>query len=192
MVAKPVKVAVHAGEEAIRLEKRWIACHRLVQQIDCLKPSARVATERRRQKEILGARVKIERDEVGGWLALYGPFLRSRDLGVQSFGDSLRDLALDREQVIQIAIILLRPDVCVRARINQLRIQVNPITAPARASLQHVRHAKRIADLAHISFATIFHHAGPTDHLEIGDLRQLGQNVVLHAIREDGVFFLIV
>src|SRR6266550_7569308 len=121
MVAKPVKVAVHPGEEAIRLEKRWIACHRLVQQIDCLKPSrSRVATERRRQKEVLAACVKIERDEVGGWLALNGQFLSSRDLGVQSFCDLLRDLALDRKQVIQIAIVLLGQDVRVRARVNQL------------------------------------------------------------------------
>ncbi|TMP90003.1 MAG: hypothetical protein E6L06_08355, partial [Verrucomicrobia bacterium] len=69
---------------------------------------------------------------------------------------------------------------------------MNPITAPACASFQHVRHAKRIADLAHIAFATIFHHASPADDFETGDLRQLAQNVVLHTIGEDRVFFLLV
>ena len=193
MVAKQVKMVVSRGELAIRLEKRWIACHSLIQQIDCLQPIRfRRATERRRQKEIVGTRVKIERDEVGGWLALNGQFLSSCDFGVQSFGDSLRNLALDGEQIIQITVVLLGPNVRVGARVDQLRIQVNPITAPACASFQHVRYAKRIADLAHISFTAIFHHAGPADHFEIGDLRQLGQNVVLHTIGEDGVFFLVV
>src|SRR5436190_22590034 len=54
-----------------------------------------------------------------------------------------------------------------------------------------MRYPKRIANLAHISFTAIFHHAGPADDFEIGDLRQLGQNVVLHAISERRVFFLV-
>src|SRR2546421_12023006 len=116
MVAKPVEVAVQVGEEAVRLEKRGIARHNLVQQIDCLQQiRSPFATERRRQKEILATRVKIERDEVGGWLPLNGQFLSSRDLGVQSFCDSFRDLALDRKQLVQIAIVLLSPDVGIGA-----------------------------------------------------------------------------
>ena len=54
-----------------------------------------------------------------------------------------------------------------------------------------MRHPKRIADLAEISFTAIFHHAGPADDFEIADLRQLGQNVVLHAISKGRVFFLL-
>ena len=54
-----------------------------------------------------------------------------------------------------------------------------------------MRHAQLIADLAHISFAAIFHHAGPADDFQIGDLRQLGQNVVLHTIGKGRVFFLL-
>src|ERR1051325_1877961 len=107
MVAKPVKKAVHLGEEAVRLEKRGIARDSLVQQIDCLQQiRSAFATEGRRQKEILATRVKIECDEVSRWLALNGQFLSSRDPGVQSFGDSLRDLTLDCEQIIQIAVVL--------------------------------------------------------------------------------------
>src|SRR5213075_297920 len=36
-----------------------------------------------------------------------------------------------------------------------------------------MRYPKRIANLAHISFTAIFHHACPADDFEIGDLRQL-------------------
>src|SRR4029453_4503569 len=33
-------------------------------------------------------------------------------------------------------------------------------------------------------------HAGPADHFEIGDLRQLRQNVVLNAVRKESVLLL--
>ena len=132
--------------------------------------------------------VKIESDKVGGWLTLDGQFLGSRDLGVQPLGDFLRNLALDRKQVVQIALVLFGPDVRVRARVDQLRIHMKPGTAPANASLQHMRYSQLVADLTHIPLAAIVHHAGPADHLQIGDFRQLGQNVVLHAIDESRVF----
>src|SRR4030095_6299208 len=94
----------------------------------------------------------------------------------------LCNLTLDCKQIIQIAVVFLGPDVGVGARIDQLHIQVNAITAPACASFQQVRHAKPIADLATISLATIFHHAGSAEDFEIGYLRELGQNVVLNAL----------
>jgi hypothetical protein len=54
-----------------------------------------------------------------------------------------------------------------------------------------MRYTQIITDLSHISFVTIFHHAGPADHFQVGDPRQLGQNVVLHTIDEgSGVFSL--
>ena len=63
---------------------------------------------------------------------------------------------------------------------------------PADAALQNVRYAQIVTDLSHISFVAIFHHAGPADHFQIGDLRQLGQNVVLDTIDEgSGVFSLL-
>ena len=54
----------------------------------------------------------------------------------------------------------------------------------ADAALQNMRYPQIISDLAEISFAAIFHHTGPADDFQIGDLRQLGQNVVLHTIDE--------
>ena len=54
-----------------------------------------------------------------------------------------------------------------------------------------MRDSQLVPDLAHISFAAVVHHAGPADDFEIGDLRQLGQNVVLHTIGKDRVFFLV-
>jgi len=50
---------------------------------------------------------------------------------------------------------------------------------------------RSIADLAHISFAAVIHHARSADHFEIGDLRQLGQDVVLHAVGKERVLFVV-
>jgi hypothetical protein len=64
--------------------------------------------------------------------------------------------------------------------------------ASADAALQNMRYTQITSDLSHISFVAIFHHAGPADHFQIGDPRQLGQNVVLHTIDErSGVFSLL-
>ena len=41
---KEVKLVMRQGELAIGFEKRWIARHSLVQQIDCLPPESAAAT----------------------------------------------------------------------------------------------------------------------------------------------------
>ena len=50
-----------------------------------------------------------------------------------------------------------------------------------------MRYTQFITDLRACSFAAIFHDARPADDFQIGDLRQLGQNVVLDAIGKGGV-----
>ena len=54
-----------------------------------------------------------------------------------------------------------------------------------------MRDAELLADLAQIArrAALVLHDARAADHFEIGDLREVGQNLVLHAIGEKGVLF---
>lgn len=104
-------------------------------------------------------------------------------------GNFLRDLTLNCEQIIQIAVILLDPNVSIRARVDQLRIHVKPCPDLADAALQNVRYAQIITDLADIPFTAIIHHAGSADHFQIGDPRQLGQNVVLDTLDEGTSIF---
>src|SRR5439155_20030072 len=120
--------------------------------------------------------------EFGGCLPVNGQFLSSRDFSVQTFDDILRDLDLDHKQVIQIAIVLLGSVVGVGACIDQLRVEAKMCSGSADAALQNVRHPQIISDLTEISFAAVLHHAGPANHFEVGDLCQLGQDVVLHTI----------
>ena len=102
-------------------------------------------------------------------------------------GDLLRDLALGGKQIFQIAIVLLRPDVRVGARVDQLDVYVKPGTCLAYAAFQDVRHSKRISDLARVLLAAKSHDAVAADHLEVGNFRQLGQDVVLNTIGKGGV-----
>src|SRR5438105_12353276 len=54
-----------------------------------------------------------------------------------------------------------------------------------------MRNAKCVADLPSIARAAICHHARAANDLEIGNLGQLGQNVVLDAIGKNGVLFIV-
>ena len=66
---------------------------------------------------------------------------------------------------------------------------MDPATVSPYATLQYMRNPEGITDLARVPLAPIFHHAGAADNLEVGNLRQLGQNVVLDTIGKRRVLF---
>jgi hypothetical protein len=70
VMAKEVKLIMRPGEIAIRIEKRWIARHRLVQQIDYLREIGE-----RAPPIIICARIKLESDEIAGRFAFDRQFL---------------------------------------------------------------------------------------------------------------------
>src|SRR5439155_22184194 len=168
--AKKVNLVMNPGESAIGFEKRRIPRYRLVQQIDC--PQRVRVPAKAGPNDTIGARIELEGDEISGWLLLNSQSLRGCDFGVQSFGDFLRDLALDRKQLIQIAVVLLGPDVGICARVDQLRVQTKVRAGSADAAFQNMRHTQIISDLTEISFATVIHDTRPTDDFQVGDLRQ--------------------
>src|SRR5258707_4178354 len=114
----PVEINLIMSESqlAIRLQKRWVARDSPVQQIDSLREIRWSAVFPR--KNIIGARIKIESNEIPSRLALNGLFLSGCNFDMKLRGDFLRDLALDCEQVIQIAIVLFDPDVGIGPRVD--------------------------------------------------------------------------
>ncbi len=54
-------------------------------------------------------------------------------------------------------------------------------------------HAQGLADLTQIALRVreVSHHAGPGNHSQVGHFREGGQDVVLHAIGEEGVLFCV-
>src|SRR5437667_11007193 len=61
----------------------------------------------------------------------------------------------------------------------------------ADAAFQNMRYPEIISEPPEISFATVVHNTGPADDFQVGDPRQLGQNVVLNTIGKRGVFLLL-
>ena len=75
------------------------------------------------------------------------------------------------------------------ARIDQLRVNANLARGALHAALQHMCHPELLRYLAQIArgFVSKLHHARAADHFQIRHLRQVGENLVLHAVREEGV-----
>src|SRR5438876_8849128 len=188
--SREVKLVMSPGELTIRLEKRWIARHGLVQQIDCLTEIRHPVAKGCPRKHMTGARIEIESDEIAGRPALNRQSLSSRDFGAKPLSNFLRNLALDRKQIVQIAIVLLGPDVSVGAGVDQLHVHMKLGADSPDAALQHMGDSQLVTDLTHILLAAIAHHAGPADHLQVVDFCKLGQNVVLHTIDERPSFLL--
>ena len=65
--------------------------------------------------------------------------------------DRLRELALQREDVLQLAIVFLRPNLGVRLGVDELSVDSHAIARNLEASLQHVYNAQVAPDLLHVS-----------------------------------------
>jgi hypothetical protein len=59
--------------------------------------------------------------QVGGAWPLQPGLLGGGEVGLQAAGDLLRDVALNREDILQWAVVTLGPEVRVRVRVDQLR-----------------------------------------------------------------------
>src|SRR5947208_11980256 len=96
----PIEIKLIMGESqlAIRIQKRWVARDSPVQQIDCL-PIIRIR-DISPKKNVVGARIKIESNEIAGRFALNGLFLSGCNFGMKLVSDSLCNLALDCEHVV--------------------------------------------------------------------------------------------
>ena len=100
---------------------------------------------------------------------------------------------MNREDICHIAIVGLRPDVRIGARVDQLRVQSHSIADALHVTLQKMRHAELLTDLARVPrVSTLIEARGSaTDHLEVCDLCEIGKNFILHAGREVGVLFVV-
>src|SRR5215467_5822318 len=73
---KVVKLVMNRRKLAIRLEKRWVMRHRLVQQVCGPQQIGFLTTGKTpSQKEVLRTTVEIERGEIGCYWTLDGQFL---------------------------------------------------------------------------------------------------------------------
>ena len=75
------------------------------------------------------------------------------------------------------------------AGIDQLRVYPHAIAHSLHAALHQVRDPELLRDFAQIArdSALVLHHGCAADHFQVGDLGEVSQNFVLHAIGEEGV-----
>ncbi len=105
----------------------------------------------------------------------------------------LCNLTLDGEDIIERAVVAFGPEVCVGLGVDQLHVDADSICVSLHAALEQVGYAKLLCNFAHVSGITAFveHHARAADHLQIRDLRQVGQDFILHAVGEVSVLFVV-
>src|SRR5207248_4304000 len=124
-----VKLVVGEGELAIRLKKRWVTRHGLVQKINGLQQIRPARRKHCRQVQRLRTTVEIECRDIRGGLALDCGLFAGGKLRLKLIGDSLGDLTLDSEDVSWVAIVCLRPKMRIIVRIDQLGVDPHFATA---------------------------------------------------------------
>src|SRR5688572_2761757 len=94
------------------------------------------------------------------WTTLRQPrlFLR-RELNLYLVSDGAGDVALKREHVTQIALVLLAPEVCVGRGVNQLRRDSNAAVRPQHGALDDGVDVERLGNLGQwLTGALVAHH----------------------------------
>ena len=102
-------------------------------------------------KQRLGADIIIISSKITCRRLLNRGFLPWRQLSLKLISDRLRNLALDRKNVREVAVIGLPPKVRVVPGIDQLRIHSHVIRDTLHAPFQYIRDAKLLGDLAKVA-----------------------------------------
>ena len=87
----------------------------------------------------LAAQIQVVRLEVLGRLGRERLLLLRRQRDAQRLGDLARDLVLQLEDVLHLAVVALGPDREIRLRVDQLRVDAQPRARAAQAAGEHVR-----------------------------------------------------
>ena len=75
-------------------------------------------------------------------------------------GDRKRNLVLDGEDIRQVTVVTLRPDVDAGLCIDKLRVDTDPLTAATHTAFQDIAHAKFTSDLLHVDRMALVGEAG--------------------------------
>ena len=82
-------------------------------------------------------------------------FRRAAQLRPQSIGNTFRNVAFDRKNVGQFAVINVGPEMCVGHRIDQLHIDPDLIADLLHTAFEDVRHPELPRDIGQIFWSTL-------------------------------------
>ena len=123
--------------------------------------------------------------EIARGLSTYPRPLIGRKLRLEGGGDVQRHVGLDREDIGELTVIRLRPEVLIRPRIDELGDDPHSISDAPYAPLEHRRHRELRRDLPKALLPLLErHHRGTRDHVEGAHLRELGDDVLGDSVGE--------
>ena len=118
---------------APRQGELWIQRQRLSQLFDRLEVACPIGSV-----GLLGLKKPRVRIEIAGRALLDPALLRRREIGVQGTRDLLRDLALNREHVREIAIVPVRPERLLCRGVHELGAHTHAIAVHPNAAVHQV------------------------------------------------------
>jgi hypothetical protein len=110
-----------------------------------------------------------------GWLGRDRDLLRASQLCLQGVGYCFCDVALDREDVGQLAIVNFRPEMRISERIDQLHIDADLIVRFLDTAFQDVENSQLLGDIRQILWRALeLLRRRARDHFQIRDFGQAG------------------
>ena len=104
----------------------------------------------------------------------------------QGGDDRGRDLVLDGEDVLEVAVVALGPEVVVGLGVDQLHGDAHPLPDLAHAAFDDVLHAELGGELLHLDRPALELERGVArDHEQLAEPRQLGDDVLGDAVGEE-------
>jgi hypothetical protein len=168
----------HRGvrQRKLRVERHGIVEH-LQPELEVL-PGEPACVALAAQVEVVGLHVPGRLD---GQLGL---LLRGQG-DAQRLGNLARDLVLHLEDVLHLAVVPLRPQRKVGARVDELRVDPQAAAGPAQAAREHVGGRQLLADLGRGHRPVpIGQHRRPREDLHPPDLREFRDDVLGDAVAE--------
>ena len=127
--------------------------------------------------------LEVERVGLGIGRARLGRRAEQRDLELLDHVGG--DLVLDREDVVELAVVGLRPKVRVGAGLDQLRRDPHRVARLAHRAFEHVRHVQRPRDLRNRNLLALERERRRARrHLQLRNLRQQVQQLLRDAVGE--------
>src|SRR4029077_14127479 len=107
--------------------------------------------------------------------------------------DRLREIALNSKQIVELPIILLRPNFSHRPGIYKLRVDSNAIPSFLHAAFHDIGNTEGLPKFALVlRFPAVGRDAAAADHLQRGDIRQIGDDSFLDAIGEVRILCIVI
>ncbi len=129
--------------------------------------------------QLTATQIPIVRLDVVGASARHPPALLGRQRDLERGDDLTRDLVLDLEDVGQLAVVALGPDVAAGRPVDQLGRDPDAVAGLAHAAFERMPHAELAAHLPQIGGAALVGEGGVArDHQQTGDLGEVGDDVL--------------